>query len=35
MMDEDELAKISEPPLWLDEDPSGLPRGLVADRPRE
>jgi hypothetical protein len=34
-MDEDELARILEPSLWLDEAPSGLPRALVAARPRE
>ena len=34
-MDEDELARMREPPLWLDEDPSGVPGALIADRPRE
>jgi len=32
-MDEAELARMRETPLWLDEDPpQGLLRALVADR---
>jgi hypothetical protein len=35
-MDEAELARMRETPLWLDEDPpQGLLRALVADRERE
>src|SRR3954470_14257384 len=34
-MDEDELATMSEPPLWPDEDPFRTAAALVADRPRE
>jgi catechol 2,3-dioxygenase-like lactoylglutathione lyase family enzyme len=35
-MDEAELARMRETPLWLDEDPpQGLVRALVADRERE
>ncbi len=35
-MDEAELARMRETPLWLDEDPpQDLPRALVADRERE
>lgn len=35
-MDEDEVARMRETPLWLDEDPpQGLLRALVADRHRE
>jgi hypothetical protein len=34
-MDEAELARMREMPLWLDEAPAGPAARLVADRERE
>ena len=34
-MDEAELARMRETPLWLDDPPHGLLHALVADRERE